>query len=72
MKPSLTYISFLVRMWREKSAEQPDRPGDWRGEVEHIQSGRRWAFGNVEALTHFLRNPLARIEPEEEPQEDES
>ncbi len=72
MKPAPTYISFLVRMWREKSTEQPERVGDWQGEVEHIQSGRRWKFSNMEALTRFLCNPLARIGPAEEPKEDQS
>ncbi len=72
MKPSPTYISFLVRMWREKTAEQSEPAGDWQGEVEHIQSGRKWQFNNEEALTRFLSNPLARIEPAEEPKEDRS
>ncbi len=72
MKPSLTYISFLVRMWREKTAEQSEPAGDWQGEVEHIQSGRKWKFSTVEALTLFLCNPLAGIEPTEEPKEDKS
>ncbi len=72
MKPVPTYISFLVRMWRTKTGGQPDGIGHWQGEVEHIQSGHRWKFSNMEALIRFLSNPLAGIEPAEEPKEDQS
>jgi hypothetical protein len=33
-----------------------DQPAaDWQGEVEHIQSGRRWIFGTLDDLLVFLR-----------------
>ena len=50
-----TYISFLVRMWREESLEMPEPTGDWRGEVEHVQSGRRWTFDTLDKLLCFVR-----------------
>lgn len=48
MEPD-SYISFVVRLWRE-----PAR-GDWRGEVEHIQSGTRWSFVSLAHLLDFVR-----------------
>jgi hypothetical protein len=49
------YHSFLVRFWRETSADGGDQ---WCGEVEHIQSGRVQRFTAVDALLAFLR-PIA-------------
>lgn len=62
MSPSATYVSFLVRMWREPSSEQPGARTVWRGEVEHIQTGRRYAFETVEALLDFSRQQAAGLE----------
>jgi len=49
------YASFLVRLWREDDPQRPGRLGDWQGEVEHIQTGRRWAFAGLDELVGFLR-----------------
>ena len=54
-------MSFLVRMWRE-GTELPELNGHWQGEVEHVQTGRRWAFDNLDELLGFLR--LATQAPE--------
>lgn len=48
------YASFLVRLWRRPGAAPGDASGEWQGEVEHIQSGERWAFGSAQELYHFL------------------
>lgn len=48
------YAYFLVRLWREEDPEQPGRFGNWQGEVEHIQTGRRWTFARLDELG-FLR-----------------
>ncbi len=55
MSVSRRYASFLVRLWREDDPERPGRFGDWQGEVEHIQSGQRFAFGRLDELLGFLR-----------------
>ncbi|HUV88871.1 MAG TPA: hypothetical protein VMY80_04400 [Anaerolineae bacterium] len=62
MAPPIEYASFLVRLWREASAggytretEATAPVADWHSEIEHIQSGRRWSFGNMDALLGFLR-----------------
>ena len=57
MPASPTYASFLVRLWREGDAELPAPAADWQGEVEHIQSGRRWTFSTLEELLDFLQRP---------------
>jgi hypothetical protein len=46
------YRSFLVRLWCEPGGEGDGR---WRGEAEHIQSGRSWRFASLEALLALLR-----------------
>jgi len=55
MTAATTYISFLIRLWREESPELPEALADWQGEVEHIQSGRRWIFSTLDGLLSFLR-----------------
>jgi hypothetical protein len=50
-----TYLSFLIRLWREPTLELPEAAADWQGEVEHIQSGQRWTFSTLDELLGFLR-----------------
>jgi hypothetical protein len=48
------YASFLIRMWREVNLGAPGTPTEWRGEIEHIQSGRRTDFRTLAALSDWL------------------
>lgn len=41
------YASFIVRLWR---SGEPGLDSEWHGEVEHIQSGRRWSLGKSESI----------------------
>jgi hypothetical protein len=42
-----------------------DQPAaDWQGEVEHIQSGRRWRFDGLDQLFDSIRR---QVEGSEEP-----
>jgi hypothetical protein len=50
---TVEYRSFLIRLWREIDAGQAPA-GEWHGEVEHIQSGRRWNLEAVEALLELI------------------
>jgi len=52
-----TYVSFVLRLWLEEEADEPEEP-DWRGEVEHIQTGRRWTFDTLEETLSFLRRHI--------------
>jgi hypothetical protein len=50
--PSIPAVStFVIRLWYEWTAEGPR----WRGQIEHVQSGRSAAFLDVDTLLHFLR-----------------
>jgi len=36
-------------------AQRAESAADWRSEVEHIQTGRRWTFNTLDELLGFLR-----------------
>lgn len=55
MVSTIRYASFLIRVWREEHADAAGTVGDWQSEVEHIQSGKRWAFESMDELLDFLR-----------------
>lgn len=48
------YASFLVRLWRCAGPAPGDASRGWQGEVEHIQSGQRWAISCVSDLTAIM------------------
>lgn len=58
----ITYVSFLVRLWREGSPELSEPPADCQGEVEHIQTGQRWTFGTLDEVLSFLRQQVEGLE----------
>jgi hypothetical protein len=43
---------FMVRIWLESAA---GTGGQWRGEVDHIGSGRKVYFSNMADLMDFIR-----------------
>jgi hypothetical protein len=59
-----TYVSFLVRMWRDGLE---DGPAGWQGELEHIQSGQRWAFDSLDEMHHLLRGQVRGLGGSTEP-----
>jgi hypothetical protein len=50
--------TFIVRLRRERGTPA----GEWRGEVEHVQSARAVRFAEEAALLTFVRSRLAEIE----------
>ncbi len=43
-------------MWRERNLDHPEIVAvKWQGEIEHIQIGKRWCFGDMEKMLAFLR-----------------
>lgn len=48
------YASFLVRLWRSAEPEPNGSTEEWQGEVEHIQSGRRWQLRSASLLWEFI------------------
>ncbi len=59
---SRNYISFLIRLWREPASELAGQSAGWQGEVEHIQSGRKWKFCNLDDVLTFLRRQVETME----------
>jgi hypothetical protein len=49
------YRSFLLRLWQEGEAETS---ATWRGEVESIQTGRKWQFDSLELIISYLRTQI--------------
>ena len=49
-----SYASFLVRLWRDATGEEAADGAPWQAELESIQSGESWRFGDVAALVAFL------------------
>lgn len=45
--------AFVVRFWRS-AASGPGESGRWYGHVEHVQSGRRRAFRDLDQMLRFM------------------
>jgi hypothetical protein len=45
-------------MWREPDQSQAAPTCDWRGAIEHIQSGRRWTFTTLDEMMDLWRQKL--------------
>jgi hypothetical protein len=58
----IEYASFLIRLWREASADATAPANNWRSQVEHIQSGQRWSFSTLDELLDFLRREVEKPE----------
>lgn len=56
---SESQATFIVRLRRERGTPA----GEWRGEVEHVQSARLGRFADQAALLAFVWSQLAEIEP---------
>ena len=52
--------SFIVRIWREMGESSPGSQ-EWRGSIEHVQSGKRVFFRELKAIAEFMEQPLAEI-----------
>lgn len=48
--------TFIVRMWSEPSAAGQ---GEWRGQVEYVQSGQKQYFREMGKLLDFIAQQLA-------------
>ena len=58
MEELTDYASFLVRLWRRREPEPTQNAASWQGEVEHVQSGRRWSFDSLERLLAILSSQV--------------
>lgn len=52
--------SFIVRIWHEPGgADAGD--GEWRGSIEHVGSGQRRFFRELDVILQFLRPHMEAI-----------
>ena len=51
---------FVVRLWFEGANER----GQWRGSVEHVDTGQRVYFASLSDMTEFIRHRLGRLSSE--------
>jgi hypothetical protein len=52
--------SFIVRIWRERG-EGLKVSQEWRGAIEHVQSGRRNFFRDLSEIANFMKPHLEQI-----------
>ncbi|RQP23033.1 hypothetical protein [Piscinibacter terrae] len=52
--------SFIVRIWRERGEGQAVSQ-EWRGSIEHVQSGRRSFFRDLSAIASFMKPHLEQL-----------
>ena len=52
--------SFIVRIRREVG-HGAGTPGDWRGSIEHVPSGRRAFFRDLGAIAKFMKPHLTDL-----------
>ena len=52
--------AFIVRVWCE-CGEQPGAVRAWRGSIEHVASGERTFFTELDAVTAFMSKHLVRL-----------
>ncbi len=60
--PTTTSATFVLRFWRERT------PGEvrWRGQIEHVQSGEKVAFLELETMLRFLRHFGVAVEGDQD------
>lgn len=49
--------SFLLRLWRE-NRDDPKLPAEWRGSIDHIQSGQRYYFRDLAEIGRIVTTYL--------------
>lgn len=57
--------AFIVRVWCESGGEVPGAVRAWRGSIEHVASGERSFFMNLDAVSAFMLPHLVRLGIEE-------
>ena len=62
--PSIPPVStFVVRFWREWSADEPR----WRGRIEHVQSGQCATFLDLDGMARFIRKFVSMADDKAQP-----
>lgn len=45
--------SFVIKIWLEETAEEAGKVV-WRGHIDHVPSGRRGTFGDLDGVSLFI------------------
>src|SRR3954465_8731 len=53
--------AFIVRVWCESGGVAPGAVRAWRGSIEHVASGERSFFTELDAVTAFMKPHLVRL-----------
>ena len=53
--------AFIVRVWCERGDGPGDRVRDWRGSIEHVESGERVFFRELHVMTEFMSRRLQAL-----------
>lgn len=59
MFPTAKYASFMVRLWCDNQDQTPDC---WHSEIEHVQTGERWQFDDLNQSLRFLTHMAERLQ----------
>jgi len=52
--------AFIVRIWCERGDDASPN-AEWRGSIEHVQSGERTFFRHLESVAEFMKPRLVGI-----------
>jgi hypothetical protein len=53
--------SFIVRVWCESGDAGPEAVRAWRGAIEHVPSGQRAFFQELDAVIAFMKPHLVAL-----------
>ena len=53
--------AFIVRVWCERSDPPAELVRDWRGSIEHVESGDRMYFRELAAIGEFMTVRLKQL-----------
>ncbi len=53
--------AFIVRVWCERGDEPSDGVRDWRGSIEHVESGERVFFRELASVNDFMTARLRAL-----------
>lgn len=56
-------LTFILRLWLEKD-DAGHAPGEWRGELKHVPSGRSAYFRTFDGIAGALHRLLHEVEQE--------
>ena len=47
--------SFILRIWHETTDCNEEQSSDWRGSIDHVGTGRRLYFHDLEGIVRFVQ-----------------